>query len=1052
MRSCKHVFTYVILLLLVLWSIASPLAINAQVAGATISGTITDQSGAAIPKAQISIKNVGTDVIRTAETNEDGFYSVPNLVAGEYQVTVGAQGFESKVSRITLAVGSQRALNLSLQVARKTESVQVIETPSTVQLASSDLSGVVDANSVRELPLNGRDWTQLATLQPGVSLVRTEKAVAVGADRGNRGYGAQMSVAGGRPQQNNYRIDGISINDYSNGAPGSVIGLDLGVDAIQEFSVLSSNYSAEYGKASGGVINAITRSGTNQFHGSAYEFFRNSALDARNFFDGPTIPAFKRNQFGASVGGPIKKGNTFFFVDYEGLRQSLGFTQVDTVPSPAARSRAVASVQPYLGFYPLPNGAILGSGDIGVFTFAGQQVTPEDYVTTRLDHNFSEKDSLYGSYLFDNGKFSQPDSLNDILLLSQTRRQLLTMEETHIFSPTLVNSLRFGVSRIVAHINNTAPGGNSLAGNSSLGSIPGQNAPPIIVPGLTTFGGGLGAPSHFDHFWTSIQLYDDAFMTRGSHLLKFGVALERDDYNIYAFSNPGGLFNFSSLSSFLAGQATNFSSAIPGTLSPRGLRQTIFGLYLQDDVKVLPHLTLNLGMRYEMSTVPTEVQDKLSTLRQITNAQPHLGNPFFSNPTLHNFEPRVGFAWDPFGNGTTALRGGFGIYDVLPLLYQDELLASLAAPFAEIGTATGLTANAFPNGVFSLISASPTTLRQTYIEPHPHRNYVMQWNLDIQRQLPGNATLSVGYVGSHGVHQPFRSDEINTVLPAATAQGLLWPSPAGSGTKLNPNVGQIAALSWSEDSSYNALQVKLTKAMSHGVQAQASYTWAKSIDTGSASLAGDPFGNSISALFFFDTSHRRGPSDFNVGQNFVLSYDWAVPTPKSLTGVAAWFLGGWELGGIYTASSGLPFTPVIGGDPLGLKSSAVFDIPNRLVGPGCDSAVNPGNVQYIKTQCFSFPVPSTLLGNTGRNSLTGPGLSELDFSVAKNNFIKRISETFNIQFRAEMFNVLNRTNFAVPLARKTLFNANGTTVGGAGQLTATQTSSRQVQFALKVIW
>ena len=1037
-----------------------PCSLNAQIVGATLSGTVADPTGAVIPNAQVVIRNTATGVSTDVRSNGDGFYSAPNLQPGDYVVRTTASGFATMESRITLDVGGQRLVNIALQPGATTQNIEVKDTPAAVELASSQISDVVDAQTVRELPLNGRDWTQLATLQPGVSAVRTEKAVAVGADRGNRGYGTQLTISGARPQQNNYRLDGISINDYSNGAPGSVVGLNLGVDAIQEFSVVTSNYSAEYGRTSGGVINAVSRAGTNQFHGSVYEFLRNSALDARNFFDLAKIPEFRRNQFGASVGAPVIKDRTFIFGDYEGLRQSLGFTQVDNVPSAAAIATASAAIKPYLVFYPLPNGPV--NGLVGQYKFAGTQITPEDFFTIRADHRVSDKDALHGSYMFDNGKFTQPDSLNDISLLSHTRRQSGSVETTHTFSPTFINTIRGGISRVFASINGSAPGPVSAGNDASLGVVPGQNAPSLIVAGLTTFGGGVNGPSAYKYGWTSIQAYDDAFVTKGIHFLKFGFAFERMRDNILALSNPSGLFRFNSVSTFLAGQANEFDASIPGTTSPRNVRQNLFAGYVQDDIHFRPNLTFNVGLRYEMTTVPTEVNGKLSTLRNLTDAQPHLGDPYFSNPTTLNFEPRVGFAWDPFHKGTTSVRGAFGLFDNLPLPYEFELLSSLAAPFLELGSAVPLPAGSFPSGAFPLISASPSALRQTYVQPNPSRNYVMEWNLNLERQVLKDLTVTAGYVGTRGIHQAFRSDDVNTVLPTLTAQGLVWPDPKTS-TKLNPNAGQIAALFWTGHSYYDGLQTQVVKRMSHGLQSQSSFTWSKAIDDGSASLAGDPFGNSISGLFFFNEHSRRGPADFNVGKNFVQNLIWTIPTAHSLHGPAGWAANGWEVGGIFQAQSGLPFTPLIGGDPLGLKDTAPYDVPDRNFSSSqCDAPTRveyntpvPGQVRYINPFCFSAPNPLTRLGNVTRNSLTGPSLKDLDFSLFKNNKVPRISENFNVQFRAEFFNILNFTNFAVPgTSNRTLYPVTGgtTPITGAGLLTSTQTSSRQIQFALKVSW
>src|SRR5712671_188218 len=394
--------------------------VYAQVAGATLSGSITDPSSAALTQVQVSIKNVATEVTRVVTSDSAGFYTAPNLVPGEYRVTVVSRGFVTSVADVTLTVGANQSLDVRMKVGGSSETIEVNTEAPAVQLASSDISAVVNGTTVRELPLNGRSWTDLATLQPGVDAVQTQPAFTVGADRGNRGFGQQLTISGARPQQNNYRLDGISLNDYANGAPGSVLGGNLGVDAIQEFSVLTSNYSAEYGKTSGGVVNAITRSGTNSFHGSLYEFLRNSALDARNFFEDPTAPKapFKRNQFGGAIGGPIFKSKTFFFADYEGIRQSKGIANVNFVPSAAARSGNLQSgpvtvdsaVQKYLALYPVPT---CTGADVWKLVFNGQQIINENFVTARIDHKFSAKDSLFGTYLYDKTPYSSPDSFGN---------------------------------------------------------------------------------------------------------------------------------------------------------------------------------------------------------------------------------------------------------------------------------------------------------------------------------------------------------------------------------------------------------------------------------------------------------------------------------------------------------------------------------------------------------------------------------------------------------------------------------------------------------------
>src|SRR5712672_3151999 len=422
---------------------------GAQTSGATLSGTVTDQSGGVVPQATISIKSIVTGIVRTNTTNTAGFYVSPNILPGTYEVRAEAQGFSSEVqTSITLTVGEQQILNFSLTVGKMTQTVEVNTEAPAVELASSTISAVVNSNTVRELPLNGRSWTDLATLQPGVDNVQTQPSFTTGADRGNRGFGQQLTISGARPQQNNYRLDGISLNDYANGGPGSVLGGSLGVDAIQEFSVLTSNYSAEYGKTSGGVVNAVTRSGTNAFHGNAYEFLRNSALDAKNFFEqDPTLPkaSFKKNQFGGALGGPIIKNRTFFFADYEGVRQSKGIaTRLSAVPSPEFHNDPTVdpAVQRYLALYPTPPSC--GGADACPFVHIAQQVVTENFVTTRVDHKFSDKDSLFGTYLFDKTPYSSPDSFSNVELNTLSSRQIVAVEETHSFTSNFVNAVRFG--------------------------------------------------------------------------------------------------------------------------------------------------------------------------------------------------------------------------------------------------------------------------------------------------------------------------------------------------------------------------------------------------------------------------------------------------------------------------------------------------------------------------------------------------------------------------------------------------------------------------------
>jgi carboxypeptidase family protein/TonB-dependent receptor-like protein len=1113
-RSAENLSLVLVKFLSVVLCALLPLCSHAQVAGATLTGTVTDSTGAVVANVRITIKNQATGEMRSVVVDSAGIYSVPNLLPGTYDVTATATGFATTIQKdVTLSVGVQQLLNFKMRVGRVNESVVVKDEAPPVQLTDSTISGVVSRDAIVQLPLNGRDWTSLATLQPGVDSVGSIQANTGGPDRARRGYGVQMTISGTRPTQNNYRIDGISVNDYTNGGPGSVEGSTLGVDAVQEFSVLTSNYSAEYGRTSGGVINALTKSGTNGYHGDVYEFFRNSKLDAKNFFDGTApIPEFQRNQFGASFGGPIVKDHTFFFVDYEGLRQNQGISSVVPVPSAAARQGILCSIPqagvcsthqvtgafnpdpatgidkavvPYLGLWGPDNLGDVGNGDVGQYGFVGAHKTTENFGTGRLDHRFSDKDSFFASYQYDFATATQPDPANDVLVGNTTGRAYVALEETHIFNSRIVNSARFGLNRSL-HTAQGMKAINPLANKVALGESPGADNPQIDVPGYISAQPGLNQIERLDFFENSYQGYDDLFITEGIHGLKMGFAVERVQLNAFDPA-PAGEIVFGTLADagsngFLTNNPIVLFAPLPSAPFVKfHFRSSIFGGYVQDDVRVRPTLTLNLGLRYEMSTVPSESHGHLSALHSPFNQtfqDTIVASTVFTNPTYRNFEPRIGFAWDPFGKGKTSVRGGFAIFDVLPLPYLLGQFATNTAPFTENGTANNLPPGSFPMQAFNILAAAAQNnlgLRIPYIQPNPKRDYLMQWNLNVQHELVPNLTAMAAYVGSRGVHMIFRADDINTTLPInGSKPPYLWPAP-GTATPISPSIGRMDTLQWNNDTYFDGLELQVQKRMSHGLEVGGSYTWSRAIDGGDGSIASDSFLNSIPALFYFLPKYRRAPADFNITHNLTINYLWNIPS-GSLTGPWSWIAKGWQLGGIAQIKSGLPFTPLIGGDPLGLGDSAPFGYPDRITGGSCSVPVNPQNaLNYIKTQCFTLPLatpaiaslcvpfapggvvaPGTctnLLGNGGRNEVYGPGLIDFDFSAVKDT---RVAEKVTVQFRAEIFNIFNRPNFNPPLVNGVLFGQDGSSnafpSGTAGQLDSTATSSRQIQFALKVIF
>jgi hypothetical protein len=1035
-----------------------PVTVLAQSSGGTIRGTITDVSGAVVPGAGVTIVQAGTGEARRLMSNGAGLYDAPNLPIGAYKLTVTARGFSTgERTGIEVQVGSERVVDVELAVGAAEQTVTATSEAATVDLATSQTGGVESGVVVRELPLNGRDWTTLATLQPGVAIVRTENPVVLDVPRGNRGYGVMMAIGGSRPQQSSYWLDGVNVNDYSGGGPGSILGVSLGVDSVAEFSVITANPPADYGRTSGGVINAVTRAGTNQIHVSAYEFLRNSALDARNFFDLKSPPPFRRNQFGGSLGGPVKRRKTFFFANYDGVRQALGVSVVDTVPSASARAGNLVAgpvtvsplVAPYLAFFPLPNGPI--KGDAGSYTFSAQNDTHENLFTIRMDHHFSERDAIHGTYLFDQGATTGPDVYASVLLGTFSRRQTASLQESHIVSPSIVNFLRLGINRVVTEQVQPVSAINPLAADPSLGFIPGRDPGQITIAGITGYPGGLNAAGDYHFHYTSYQIYDDLSMTRGSHSLKMGASVEAIRSNALGAGTNNGAVTFSSLASFLTDQPASFSATIPGTNAPIGLRQVVVGAYVKDDWRLLRNLTVDIGLRYETATVPTEEHDKLATLT-FGSQQLRLGSPFFSNPTHRDFSPVIGAAWDPFGDHKTVVHAAFGQYDVLPLTSLFSLIAILSAPFNLQGSSTTVPAGSFPNGLYKSLAAGGP--RAEFIQQNPHRSYVLQWNFAVQHQFTPTLILEAGYTGSHGVHLPLIENDINTVLPAfVTSAGYSWPAPAGSGTKPWPTWGSVTGVLWPVSSRYDALNARFQKRFANGLLAQASYTWSKSLDSGSNSLP-TAYTNTVSSLPWFDPRLRRSVSDFDVPQILVLSGTWEVPGPRRFGKPAASLLSGWQLGTLLQLNSGLPFTPTIAGDPLGLKSAQTYDFPDRLNLPGCGNPVNPGNAtDYIKLTCFAAPATATRLGDAGRNVARGPGLVDWDASLFRNIPVTRLSESFRIQFRWEVFNALNHTNFNPPTSTSLqLFTQALTPIASAGNLTSTSTTSRQLQFAIKVLW
>ena len=844
--------------------------------------------------------------------------------------------------------------------------------------------------------------------------------------------------------------------------------------------------------------------------GPAFFFDRDSIFDARNYFDGPTIAPFRRIQFGGSAGGPIIKDRTFIFGAYEGFRQSQEASGTIHVPDAAERATAVPAIQPYLALWPL---APAGAPDVaGIQTFNANVATiaNENYFITRLDHKISTSDSLTGSYFFDSGPQSQADPLGNTVHQVFSRRQTGTFEETHLFGAGLVNTVRLGVSRALGKINDPVSG-DAVAKDPALAIAPGAGAPPEIpVPGLTT-AFALGGFNRFTHAWNSFQAADDAFLTKGKHSIKFGFAFEYMQYNVLEQLSPNGRMNtYGSLAAFLSNTPDQLNALAPGGSHEVGLREKLFAGYIQDDWRFRPNLTVNLGLRYEATTRPTDANtvpgytvngysvaaagfQEIVSLSNCLSGPTACGpvgvnSPLLQNPTTKNFEPRIGLEWDPFKQGKTVVRAGFGMFDVLPLPYEFGLNTAATAPFQIIGAAPGATLG---TGINQNVNFNEQKIRNRFIDAFPKRAYVMNWNLNIQQQLAPGYTLLLGYVGSRSLHLSAAADDINLVQPTnVNGVGLVFPV---NGTRIDPNWGGGAGIRpvlYDGASSYNSFQSQLKKSFSQGVQGQVSYTFGKCRDLSSAPVTGDSYLNSIAVPLLLVKSARIGACDFDVRQVLSGTLMWNLPSMKNGSRFLSTITGGWEVGTIVTATTGAPFTLTVGdgNDPLGTGFNGDFSMDFASLIPGC----NPihGGINYVNTNCFtpptapiSYPLAtaanplgcapgsfpnspvappsgtqfcSNVLGNTKRNQFYGPGLTTVDFSIFKNTRIPSISEAFNVQFRAEFFNILNHTNFLSPGFLNTfgqnnsVYDADGTALPTA--LNQTSTTSRQIQLGLKLIF
>ena len=1062
----------------------SRLPLNAQT-GATVSGVVQDESSAVIAGAKVTVKNDDTGVARSTTSDAEGRYAVRDLIPGNYEIQVEAQGFSTAVrSGLTLNVQSDISIPLVLKVGQVNQKTEVTAEAPIVETENSTLAGLVDSRTVRDLPLNARSFDELIALESSAPEYRMNSANLA------TGMSADFSVNGAWITQNLYLMDGVELvgGEISSTAPGGILGIDAGVEAVQEFKVMTGDYSAEFGKRMGGIINIATRSGSNAFHGSMYEFLRNSDLDAKNYFDpghaGP--PAFKRNQYGAALGGRIKKDKAFFFVNYEGLDERQSITDIAFVPDNNARRGYLPCsaaptfacgagglayvgvnplVQPYLNLYPVANTPPIGGGTAEYLSTPVEPSLMNSFLG-RIDDNLSDKDSLTFRYNFSKATQIQPQAVGYINLNNRSFDQFAVLEWKRIISPNTLNSLRFGFSRGTGFETSALADGKPF--NTALDFIPG--APFMGGIQFTTAGGGGGgggavtgiganivAPARISAL-NQYEVNDSIYHQVGAHALHFGITEQRIQQNVALPSFTYGNYGFASLANFLQASPSIFLGADPavGVDGEKGYRHIYIAGFAEDDYKVSHNFTLNLGLRYELMTVPTEVNGLLANYPPsdvngviIMASTPTLGKPLYHG-SHDDFAPRLGFAWDVFGNGKTSVRGGIGIYfDQIETFYDEQTIVN--APYFDT---LAIIHPPFPLGFSNGIGAALPAVDG--VQQNLKTPTRLQYSFTVQQQLSRNTALSVGYVGAHSYHLTDVTDgnrAVPEILPDGSPGCTTIPCyyyPPGSLPR-NPDLGQAQLVLSDGDETYQALQVNLLRRLSAGLLGKISFTYAKSIDDVSNIDSAQGPGAPISPEISENIGSQRGLSDYDQKFNLVGNFTYELPFKRLFSGAPERLVGGWQLGGILTLGSGFPFSALVGFNQADNDSRNISDRPNLVNSPSCTNPVLGGVNLYFNPTCFTLPSPG-FYGDVGRNTLIGPTIRDFDVNLQKTI---TFNERFRLVLRGEAFNLPNHPNFQLP--SNSIFSATDTTPPGeylpnVGRITGTSTTSRQIQIGAKLVF
>jgi Carboxypeptidase regulatory-like domain/TonB dependent receptor len=1037
---------------------------------ATVFGTITDPSGAVVPAAQVAIVNQSTELKREVLTDMTGHYRLAGLPSGGYVMRIERPGFETQLrAGITLASGLEVMINVPLAIGDLRQQVSVSSSGTAMDNTTSTVGGLIAERSLAELPLNGRDLFNAVVLEPGVAPTPSSAPSLL-----SNGKADQVSIGGVRPSQTNVLIDGMDANDPVFGfSPAGASGMFLGLNEFTEVRVLTQTFNAEYGGNGGGIIEMITKSGTNRFHGSLWELQRDAALDAKNYFDlaARPIPQFVRNQFGGSIGGPLVHDRSFFFANYEGFREVQASTAIATVPDELAHRGLLPSasnpggcgnatpngcvavpvdprVRQFLALLPPSNGANNGDGTGDLIT-ANKSDTRDDHGMLRVDQNFSNTHSLFGRYTIDDSSSQVPyvgtppgTYVPGFPALHQARNQYYTVQDRRSFGRDVINELRFGINRTTAStsIVNTHPG-------LSISLVPGRPLGTIDVAGMSLLGSSAVTP--LGDFSTVYQVQDQLSHAIGRHTLKFGAEFRRIQSNGPLDFGVNGLYSFQDLSPFgfqahsdnpaleffLQAQPLSYVGTEPSMSdSDRGYRQSAGSGFAQDFFNATSRLTVNVGLRYDFYSNPTEAHGRLSAIpNPATDSGPAVGKVFAGTPA-DLVSPQAGFAWNMFGNGKTVLRGGTGIFrDPLPVLLfgVDRFLP----PFFGIDS---FVFPSFLNPQKALLTQPLYVLATTY---HPKFPYALQYNLNLEREITPGTILSAGYFGVRGNHLT-REVEENPFEPAL-------------GHRYNPNLpSSLLGELTDAQSFYNSFQLSVSKQYAHNLSGQAFYTWSHSVDDASTSFSIDAVNEPPTTQDPFDRKGSRGRSGFDIRHNFVANVVYELPFGNGKA------FGGWQISAVASAHSNLPFTPVLSFDNADLQSLLTSERPDLVGNPYAGACPNGSRVGtpacWFNPGAFVVPPPGQF-GNAGRNILRGPAFAQFDLALQKGF---QLREGRKLTLGAEAYNLFNHPNFAVPSNTQSPLSlggngdavfedAAGNYANNVGRIFTTVSTGRQIELAAR---